>query len=291
MPLRALLITQSPRFDMEVATTLASSCPNLTVLRLAEVGQLTDAMLPALSSLNQLTHLDLSSPGAPFTDDAVTELLASIGSKLVTLNLSQTGLTDDVLPAIAKCSALQHLYLNDLDLSDNASAALLLGLSPGLVTIELGQAHKLKEKALSGLLKHSRSLHHVNISGWKDVDATSISKLKECNALVTLDIGWCREVTDFTLKDILDSCSQIELIRVWGEFGTCSMVCILMARLQPAHRRCAPQEGSASRRYRNSRHLRVVIDTRTLWFFFFVCDSKPFPCSYFDNVERSCHLL
>lgn len=219
MPLLSLLITQSPRIDEETIQVLVKNCPNLDTLRLVEIGQLTDQMLPALSHLTHLTHLDLSSPGVPLTDQAMATLLASIGSKLVTLNLGDTGLTDEILPQIAQCSSLQHLSLARLSFTDVSVAAFFSTLvAPGLLTIDLCQIPKLKAKALKSLIKHSsQTLEHLNIAGWKDVDTESLSTIKGCSSLVSLDIGWCRQVTDFTLKEVLDECENIKWIRVWGE--------------------------------------------------------------------------
>jgi hypothetical protein len=47
--------------------------------------------------------------------------------------------------------------------------------------------------------------------------------------LKQLNVGWCRMLTDFTMKAILDGCEQIETVKAWGELALASMdrrVCI-----------------------------------------------------------------
>jgi DNA repair protein RAD7 len=70
------------------------------------------------------------------------------------------------------------------------------------------------------LVDHSgETLEKLSILGWKDVSADTVSELARCTALKELDLGWCRNVTDFTIKDVLDGCDQIRLLRVWGELS------------------------------------------------------------------------
>ena len=63
--LEALLLHQSPRFDLECMSALAARCSNLTVLRLKKVGKLDDALLPYISPLRQLEQIYLSPPPVP----------------------------------------------------------------------------------------------------------------------------------------------------------------------------------------------------------------------------------
>lgn len=221
--LESFIITQSPRIDLETIEAMVRHCPNITRLRLAEVGQMSDVLLRPLARLTELTSLDLSSPGSPLSDDAVDELLQAVGSKLEHLNLSDTTVSDTVLPVIAKyCPKLRSLSLNNLDLTNKDVAAFFKHLSfmkrSGLQRLDIEKGHHLHGEALRGILAHSgQTLEHLSLMGWKEVENEALRGLRACDKLEWLNIGWCREVTDLTMKDILEGCENVKEIRVWGE--------------------------------------------------------------------------
>ena len=223
--MECILITQSPRIDLETIETLVSSCPNVTELRLAEIGPLNDELLKPLAKLKKLAILDLSSAGFPFGDDAVAALLSSSGKDLVSLNLSDNlELTDATLSAIAThCPRLRFLYLRNLvELTDDGVADFFVRLKkdghPGFEVIDLEKGHDLKSKALLALVAHSGlTLEKLSILGWREVEKEALSGLTKCIHLKELNLGWCRQVTDFSIKDILDTCNSIKVIKVWGK--------------------------------------------------------------------------
>lgn len=222
--LEGLLITQSPRIDVETVNILVDYCPNLTELRLSEFGLLGDHFLEPISRLKQLAILDLSSPGTPLTDDGVIALLAAVGDKIVSLNLSDNpDLTDAILPSIAACSGLRELRLrNVVELTDEGVADFFQLMCnnghPGLEIIDLEKGHELKDMALQTLVTHSAgTLEKLSLLGWREVGSDALSHLTKCKRLRELDLGWCRQVTDFTVKDVLQSCDALRLVKVWGE--------------------------------------------------------------------------
>ncbi|OCF32992.1 DNA repair protein RAD7 [Kwoniella heveanensis BCC8398] len=222
--LEGLLVTQSPRIDLEVVQTLAKSCPNLTELRLAEVGQLNVDCLAALRTLQKLKMLDLSSPGSTLSDEAIIGLLASSGKTIEILDLSDNPeLTDLILPAIVKyCPRLHSLSLRNLvELTDEGVAAFFQSLKAqgheGLTHIDFEKGHDLQDKALHALVDHSgKTVEKLSLLGWRGVTKETLNDLTRCSHLKEVDLGWCRDVTDFTIKDILDSCGKVQVIRVWG---------------------------------------------------------------------------
>ncbi|EIW70459.1 hypothetical protein TREMEDRAFT_68071 [Tremella mesenterica DSM 1558] len=218
--LEGFLITQSPRIDLEVVEKLVACCPNLTELRLCEIGQMNSDFLRPLGKLRHLTLLDLSAPGTTLSDQSVIELLEDIGNNLHTLNLSDNpGLTNEIVPAIATCSNLRRLYLKHLvELTDDGVAQFFrTSVSPGFETIDLEKGHELGDGALRALIAHSgHSIEQLNLLGWRKCPADALAELRSCKHLRELNLGWCRNVTDFTLKDILEGCNEIEQIRVWG---------------------------------------------------------------------------
>lgn len=223
--LEELIITQSPRIDMETIEIMVKSCPNLRVLKLTEIGKFDSEFLDPLGKLKKLESLAITLPGGPpLSDDAVDQFLAKVGNNLTTLDLSfNTELTDEVLKSISThCPRLTRLSLRHLDLTDAAVASYFETLEkqgfPGFTHLDFEKGHDLSSDALNALIKHSgKTIQSLSLMGWRNVSADSVAQLSACKQLQDLDLGWCRLVTDFTLKDILEGCDEIREIHVWGE--------------------------------------------------------------------------
>lgn len=256
--LEALRVTQSPRIDLETVEKLVDSCPTLTELGLSQMGKLDDSFLIPLAKL-KLRYLDLSSPSQSLSDGAVSALLEGLAPTLEHLDLSDNhDLSDDVLPAIARCQRLRHLALRNVELSEEGVVSFFESLQArGLESIDFEKGHDLQGEALRALIAHSGStITRLSILGWRDVDKESLAALATCPLLEELNMGWCRQVTDFVLKDILDGCPKIKTIRVWGES---SMRNWADYRLQPAHRRRPKEERREDHRHRDSFDLASTI--------------------------------
>lgn len=234
--LDGFLITQSPRFDLECVQSLVDNCPNLLELRLKEIGKMEDSFLQPLKKLGgHLTYLDLSYPGTPgaLSEEAVIDLMSAVCGTLTHLDLSNnTQLTDGFLFQGLKPFArhLSCLLLANIPGFTDAgmaeffstwkSAAVEAGESPNppLSHIDLSRSHELGSKALPELLKHSgESLTELNINGWKTTSDKAMKRIGLlCPNLRKVDIGWCREVDNWTVQEIMEKCEKIEEVKVWG---------------------------------------------------------------------------
>ncbi|KAI8974163.1 RNI-like protein [Trametes punicea] len=224
--LEGFLITQSPRFDIECMRVLVQSCPNLRELRLKEVGQLSDAFLEEIKPLGgQLTHLDLSYPGTAdaLSEAALIDLLACVGSSLEHLDLSgNLDVTDGVLfrglkPHVLRLNAL--ILANVTELTDAGVAEFFeTWQAKPLFKLDLSRNHNLADAALAALIKHSGAeLTELNINGWKDVSENVLKAIPKCMPMIRkLDVGFCRAVDNFLIKDILEQCPDIQEVKVWG---------------------------------------------------------------------------
>ncbi|CDO77781.1 hypothetical protein BN946_scf185041.g13 [Trametes cinnabarina] len=224
--LEGFLITQSPRFDIECMRVLVQSCPNLRELRLKEVGQLSDEFLVEIKPLGEkLTYLDLSYPGRPdaLSDTALIDLLVAVGPSLQHLDLSgHAGVTDGVLFRGVKPHALgldALMMANATDITD-AGVAEFFETWQGkpLSRLDLSRNHELADAALGALLKHSgERLTELNLNGWKDLSEDALKGIpKNARFLKKLDVGFCRSADNFFVKDILEQCSDIQEIKIWG---------------------------------------------------------------------------
>ncbi|EKM54908.1 uncharacterized protein PHACADRAFT_259073 [Phanerochaete carnosa HHB-10118-sp] len=230
--LTGFLINQSPRFDLQCMESLVEHCTDLTELRLKEVGQLDEDFLPHIKKLaGQLTHLDLSAPGEPeaLSCDALTDLVAAVGAGLRHLDLSGHVLLDDGflfqgIKPHARC--LEALVLSHTPELTDAGVAEFFDTwsaaahppNPPLVLLDMNRNHELAGKALEALLRHSgNALETLNINGWKAAPEDMLNILgKKARRLRRVDLGWCREVTDWTIKALVERCKSLEEVKVWG---------------------------------------------------------------------------
>lgn len=238
--LEGFLITESPRFDIDCLKALAKHCPNLKELRLKRFSKIDDEWLPVIAKFKKLETLDLSIPGHnSFTDEPVVDLLKAIGKGLEHLSLGcHIRLTDTtLLEGILKyCPYVRRLDLSyvadfappqedeDYEKSGFTSEGYAEFLQKwkesgheGLIEANFEYDHEMKSDALLALIKHSReTLERLNIKGWREVSEEALSQLQKCPELRELNLGWCRNVTDYVMKDILTECKEIGVVKVWG---------------------------------------------------------------------------
>ncbi|KAJ4478162.1 RNI-like protein [Lentinula aciculospora] len=224
--MKSFLITQSPRFDLECLRTLIStSAETLTRLGLREIGMLSDDFLEPIGLLSgRLTYLDISEPSNSCSNRAVNTLLNAVGSTLTYLNLSgHIDLTNDVLQygVLPNITTLHHLALSNLPLLTDEGVAFFFSQwsNVPLTAVEFSRNPALSTNSLVELLNHSgEGLHSLDINGWKDVSATALANIAtKAKDLQKVDLGWCREVDDFIIKSILDSCkNRLAEVRIWG---------------------------------------------------------------------------
>jgi len=220
--LEALLLHQSPRFDLECMSALSACCPNLMELRLKEIGKLDDTFLPDISSFQQLEELDLSSPSTSCSEDGLIALLEKLGGRLTHLDLSgHEELGDDFLKHGIQeyASKLVSLRLNNFPaLTDDGVATFFRTWLPfSLRNLSMDRAPNVGEQALPALLDSAGStLSTLSINAWRETTADALSKIGEARELRTLDIGWNRAVDNFVIKAILDGCPKLEEIKCWG---------------------------------------------------------------------------
>lgn len=246
--LEGFLITQSPRFDLECMRALIETSPQLRELRLNEVGKMADTFLECIKALKgSLTSLSLAYPEKPLalSERAVEDLLSAVGGSLTHLDLSgNQNLTDGFLYQGVKphMHALNYLALADIpDLTnkgvaeffntwaqqnnppktpeEESSAASLSNDRPDRLTyLNMSRNKDLAGEALFALLEHSgHSLEYLNINGWKDASEEALRAIaSHAKNLKRLDVGWCREMHDGVALDLLENCSDIEELKVWG---------------------------------------------------------------------------
>lgn len=211
-------------------------------LRLKRFSKIDDEWLPVIAKFKKLETLDLSIPGhTSLTDEPVIDMLKAIGKNLESLSLGcHNKLTDrTLLEGILKfCPNVRRLDLSyvadfappqedeDYEKSGFTSEGYAEFLQKwkesgheGLIEADFEYDHEMKSDALLALISHSKeTLEKLNIKGWREVSEEALTQLQKCPELKELNLGWCRNVTDYVMKDILTDCKGIEVVKVWGEW-------------------------------------------------------------------------
>ncbi|KAF8437648.1 hypothetical protein L210DRAFT_3482673 [Boletus edulis BED1] len=245
--LRSFHITQSPRFDLECAKTLAKYCTELEELQLKEVGRLDDTFAEPLCALPPLRLLDLSNPGVGIQENGWLQVLERHGPTLESFDPSwHEGFTDMVLEnGIRKhARVMSELRLEGLSSLSDAGATHFFenwnkpfstldsedgdsGMevddcgtftpNPPLRTVSLARNHAFSNATFTALLEHSApSLVSLNLNGLGQIASESLGRLKDVPEVRWLDVSWCRELDDFIMKDVVSNASKLGEVRVWG---------------------------------------------------------------------------
>jgi DNA repair protein RAD7 len=208
----------------------------------------------SLCSMPPLRVLDLAFPGIGIDEDGWMKIIEKHGSTLETLDASKhEGFTDDVLQESVReytrvlfelklegCLSLTdegvaQFFDNwaypisalkdedrDMDVDSDAMEVSLSSLepftpNPPLRILSLARNQELSSAALAAAIVHSaQSLTWLNVNGLRSASSEALVQLKRAKELRYLDAGWCRELDDFVMKDVVTACTKLNEIKVWG---------------------------------------------------------------------------
>ncbi|GJP43874.1 hypothetical protein CLOM_g3276, partial [Closterium sp. NIES-68] len=207
-----------------VSTLISSLSSSLNTLRLDGCCQLDAAVL--LLGMKQLTGLScLSLAGLSSVSDAVlSELLPAIGSNLKELSLAHCEeITDaSVAAAAANAPSLTALDLSHLPLLTDASLHSLCSAQLKLRSLNLTRA-SFSDAALAALIQASgAALQILSVNAVYEAGDGLLISLARCSheSLESLDVSWCRSVSNHALGLLADSCPNLSRLCLYG----CSQV-------------------------------------------------------------------
>ncbi|KAL0323698.1 UNVERIFIED_CONTAM: hypothetical protein Scaly_2336900 [Sesamum calycinum] len=196
---------------------------DLRVLQLDLCGQcmldfaFRDALTHSSDSLSRLAIVSLRVAGIQtISDQFVSEIITVCGQSIKELDLADClALTDCSLKTIgSNCADLCALNIANLhNLTD-------LGLEylANAFFVKTLQFHGLSDEAMAAFLECSgESLMELLLNNMTKVGPnTALSLAKHSRKLLSLDISWCRRITNEALGLIVDSCSSLKLLKVFG---------------------------------------------------------------------------
>lgn len=179
-------------------------------------------MVPAMKKLQHLEVLSLAGIG-DVCDKFIQEFLTAGGHNLKELILTNcVKLTNKSIKAISEtCSSLRAVDLVNLTkLTDYALCCLASGCQ-ALQTLKLSR-NLFSDEAVAAFVEMSKE-------NLKELSLNNVRKVSRCTAialacfsrnLVSLDLSWCRKLTNEALGLIVDNCPSLRVLKLFG----CSQV-------------------------------------------------------------------
>ncbi|KNZ51906.1 hypothetical protein VP01_376g7 [Puccinia sorghi] len=189
-------LKQSPRFDLACVKALVTSCPNLTSLRLIDIGLLDDQGLEVIASAGLAKLKDLSIANAGIHNGATGEALTDAGV---------------VRSACAFYYSFLAVTRNDLIFSHSLSPnSLLQSVGASLERLDISQNKKLSDVALEAIRESCGQLTHLELNGLRELSTKGVQELfdkfKQSGApgLKHLYLSRCIKIGNEALYSILD---------------------------------------------------------------------------------------
>ncbi|GAA0140041.1 hypothetical protein LIER_01468 [Lithospermum erythrorhizon] len=191
--LKELYIDECQRIHAMSIKTALSKFEILEILSVAGIQAVCDKFVEGIVIVCGKTLKELNLADCPKLTDYSLEVIARTCSSLRSLNISKLHqLTDLSLEYLANgCRFIHTLTLHGNRFSDDALAAFLETSGKSLKKLSLNNVSKVGCNTAISLAKHSRGL-------------------------LSLDLSWCRRVTNEALGLIVDCCSSLRLLRLFG---------------------------------------------------------------------------
>ncbi|KAL0330509.1 UNVERIFIED_CONTAM: F-box/LRR-repeat protein 17 [Sesamum radiatum] len=191
--LRELYIDDCQKINAMLILPAFKKFKHLEVLSVAGIQTISDQFVSEIITVcgQSIKELDLADCLA--LTDCSLKTIGSNCADLCALNIANLhNLTDLGLEYLANgCKSIQKLKLCRNGFSDEAMAAFLECSGESLMELLLNNMTKVGPNTALSLAKHSRKL-------------------------LSLDISWCRRITNEALGLIVDSCSSLKLLKVFG---------------------------------------------------------------------------
>ncbi|KAI3978168.1 hypothetical protein MKX01_012999 [Papaver californicum] len=175
--------------------------------------------LPALQKFEFLEVLSIADIET-VSDEFVSKFVTVYGQNLKELDFSDCRkLTDKSLKAVGEhCSTLQTLHLVNLHKLTDSSLGYLANGCQLIQTLKL-RGNAFSDEAVAAFLEATgEPLTEFSLNKVKKVgNHTAISLARCCSKnLLSLDLSWCRSLKDSALGLIVESCSNLKILKLFG---------------------------------------------------------------------------
>ncbi|XP_057799897.1 uncharacterized protein LOC131015510 [Salvia miltiorrhiza] len=152
------------------------------------------------------------------SDQFVNGLVTACGQSLKELDFANClRLTDHSLKTIGKCADLRSLNISNLNNLTDLGLEYLANGCRSIQNLKL-RHNEFSDEAVAAFLESSgESLLELLLNNMAKVGPhTALSLAKRSRKLLSLDISWCRKISNEALGLIVDSCSSLKLLKIFG---------------------------------------------------------------------------
>ncbi|CEP16482.1 hypothetical protein [Parasitella parasitica] len=230
--LESFEVRHTARFDKECMEALATHCPNMRKLKFGHLSQLNSDWLLCIARLKKLETLELawtSNENTINTEDVV-HLLAQVGSGLKDLSIKGGHeLTDEILSKgiLQYCNYIKRLNLEQCECLTAPAMVEFFNQwqAKGLTHLDISRCSKFDDTVLEAVLRHSgTTLEYLNLHSLVELTAApglemiagNGDDIAPCLSLTHLNCGFVRAMDDFVLQKLIQHCTSLETIQVWG---------------------------------------------------------------------------
>ncbi|KAI7733410.1 hypothetical protein M8C21_023276 [Ambrosia artemisiifolia] len=191
--LKELYIDECPRIDAQRSSYLIVKFKQLEVLSVAGIETMRDEYVVFIAALLGESLKELNLADCVMLTDICLNTIGYCCPNLCSLNLTNLRLLTDLslCHLAVGCMSLKSLIVARANFSDEIIAAFLETCGKSLKEL---------------------SLNHVGKVSFN----TALSLAKFSKDLVSLDVSWCRELTDEAIGFITDNCSSLKLLKIFG---------------------------------------------------------------------------
>ncbi|KAI8643468.1 hypothetical protein BD408DRAFT_442672 [Parasitella parasitica] len=230
--LESFEVRHTARFVKECMEALATHCPNVKKLKFGHLSHFNSDWLPYIAQLKKLETLELawtSNENTMNTEDVV-HLLSQVGSGLKDLSIKGGHeLTDDILSQgiLRHCNHIQRLNLEQCEQLTAPAMVEFLNQwqAKGLTHLGISRCSKFDDTVLDAVLRHSgTTLEYLNLHSLVELTAASGLEMiagngvdiAPCLSLTRLNCGFVRAMDDFVLQKLIQHCTSLQDVQVWG---------------------------------------------------------------------------
>ncbi|KAI3468058.1 hypothetical protein Pfo_024721 [Paulownia fortunei] len=218
--LRSINLGQCTLLTCDAITFIADSLgSNLRELYIDDCQKINAMLiLPAFKKFKYLEVLSVAGIRT-ITDLCVSEMITVCGRSIKELDLANClELTDCSLKTIgSNCAGLCSLNISNLHNLTDLGMEYLANGCKSIRKLKLCR-NEFSDEAMAAFLESSgESLTELLLNNMTKVGPnTALSLAKRSRKLLSLDVSWCRRISNEALGLIVDSCSSLKLLKVFG---------------------------------------------------------------------------
>lgn len=190
---------------------IASSCHKLELLRINQCSKVSDKGIIAVAKtchkLRQITMDQCTK-----VTDASLKALVDNCPKLQAISCMSCDLTDVGVGYLSKAPDLQFMEVSNIKGLTNKCIMKVVGSCPKLECINVSLCTSINDECVDYIARHAKSLKSIYLVSCNLTDSALMSLGTHCKTIETVDVGWCKGITDAGVDHISRICPTLKYL-------------------------------------------------------------------------------